>query len=148
VGAKAVAERLNREGYLFRGKRWSKDRVLDIIGEEAYIGRYYYNKRDHKTRKLKPREDWILIPVEPIVDEAIWQRAKALKEARNPLDSARNPAVVGSKTLLTGITICGRCGRADVLGNRQGRQVYLLQLLGLPQSWKVHLPWSAYTVQE
>jgi hypothetical protein len=110
MGAKSIAERLNREGYDYRGKPWSKNRVLDIIGEEAYIGRYYYNRRVHKTNRLKPREEWIEIPVEPIIDEATWHRAKSLKEQRTPSESVVNPAVFGSKTLLTGIALCGKCG--------------------------------------
>ena len=120
MGAKMIAERLNREGYGYRGKRWGKNRILDIVGDEAYIGKYYYNRRDHKTGKIKPREEWIEIPVEPIVDEGIWQRAKELKESRAPADSSRNPAVVGSKTLLTGLAICGLCGARMSLETAKG----------------------------
>ena len=120
MGAKAVAERLNREGYAYRGKKWGKNRILDIIGDEAYIGKYYYNRRDHRTRKIKPREEWIPLSVEPIVDEGVWQRAKDLKEARAPLDSSRNPAVVGSKTLLTGLAVCGLCGARMTLETAKG----------------------------
>ena len=120
MGAKVIAERLNREGHSFRGKRWCKNRVLEIIGEEAYVGNYYYNKRDHKTNKFKPREEWILIPIEPIVDEATWQRAKELKETRSPKESSRNPAVLGSKTLLTGLAVCGLCGARMTLETAKG----------------------------
>ena len=120
MGAKAVAERLNREGFRYRGKRWCKNRILDIIGDEAYIGKYYYNRRDHRTRKIKLKEEWITMSVEPIVEEGIWQRAKDLKEARAPIDSSRNPAVVGSKTLLTGLAVCGLCGARMTLETAQG----------------------------
>jgi site-specific DNA recombinase len=120
MGAKAIAERLNREGYSYRGKTWCKNRILDIIGDEAYIGKYYYNRRDHKTRKFKPQVEWIPMSVDPIVEEGIWQRAKELKESRAPIDSSRNPAVVGSKTLLTGLAVCGLCGAGMALETAKG----------------------------
>lgn len=110
MGGKAIAERLNNQEHLYRGKPWSKNRILDIIGDESYVGRYSYNKKDHKTNRLKPREEWILIPVDPIIDESVWTRAKAMKEARKPNARQGNPAVVGAKTLLTGIAVCGLCG--------------------------------------
>ena len=55
MGAKSIAERLNTEGYLYRSKSWSKNRILDIIGDEAYYlwvaGHYLYDclikKRGH-----------------------------------------------------------------------------------------------------
>jgi site-specific DNA recombinase len=120
MGAKMIAERLNREGYGYRGKRWGKNRILDIVGDEAYIGKYYYNRRDSKTHKLKPQKEWILIPVNPIVDEGTWQRAKEFKDSRAPSDSSRNPAVVGSKTLLTGLAVCGLCGARMSLETAKG----------------------------
>jgi site-specific DNA recombinase len=120
MGAKAIAERLNRDGYSYRGKPWCKYRVLDVIGDEAYIGKYYYNRRERKTRKMKPRGEWIPMSVEPIVEEGVWQRANDIREARAPIDSSRNPAVVGSKTLLTGLAICGLCGARMSLETAKG----------------------------
>ena len=46
MGGKAIAEQLNAEGQLYRGRLWQKARILDIIGDEAYVGRYYFNKKD------------------------------------------------------------------------------------------------------
>jgi site-specific DNA recombinase len=118
-GGKGVAQRLNAEGILYRGRPWLKDRILDMIGDEAYIGRYYYNKRDHKTHRVKPKEEWVLIQVEPIIDQVTWERAKALKAERDPTQGA-NPAVVASKTLLTGLAVCGLCGARMTLETSRG----------------------------
>jgi hypothetical protein len=96
MGAKSIAERLNIEGYQYRGKLWSKNRILDIIGDEAYVGHYYFNKKDSKTRQFKPKEEWIPIQVEPIIDEDTWRAAKTLKKERAPAKSRRNPAVESS----------------------------------------------------
>ncbi len=125
LGAKAVAERLNSDGYSYRGKPWSKGRILDIVGDEAYVGRYYYNKKDGRTNRLKPPEEWIKIQVDPIIDEATWERVNVLKKERNPRRSESNPAITGSKTLLTGIAVCGLCGSTMSLETgKGGRYVY------------------------
>ena len=125
LGGKAIAERLTQEGHLYRGKTWSKNRILDIIGDASYAGRYYYNKKDRKTNKLKPKEEWILIPVDPIIDEVTWEKASKIKEARRPNSRGGNPAVTGAKTLLTGITVCGLCGSNMCLETaKSGKYVY------------------------
>jgi len=125
LGAKSIAERLNIEGYQYRGKLWSKNRILDIIGDEAYVGRYYFNKKDSKTRRLKAKEEWIPIPVSPIIDDATWQKARQLKKERSPAKSRRNPAVESSKTILTGIAVCGLCGAGMALETaKAGRYTY------------------------
>ena len=124
-GAKSIAERLNKQGQLYRGKPWSKNRILDIIGDESYIGRYYFNKKEAKTHKLKPREEWIEIPVPPIIDPAAWEKARELKKQRYPQEAHTNPAVEVSKTLLTGLTVCGLCGRSMTLEcGKGGRYTY------------------------
>jgi hypothetical protein len=122
---KAIAKQLNAEGQLYRGRLWQKARILDIIGDEAYVGRYYFNKKDKREKRPKPKEEWILLPVPPIVAEEIWLKAKALKEARNPGTSDGNPAIVGSKTLLTGLAVCGICrGKMTMESAKGGRFVY------------------------
>ena len=125
LGAKAVAGRLNGEGLSYRGKPWSKGRILDIVGDEAYAGRYYYNKKDGRTNRLKPPEEWIKIPVDPIIDEVTWERVNTLKKSRDPRKPESNSAITGSKTLLTGIAVCGLCGSNMALETgKGGRYVY------------------------
>ena len=120
TGAKSIAERLNRDGYSYRGSAWSKNRILDILGDEAYIGRYYFNKKDSKTHRMKPRKEWIQIPVDPIVDEVTWKKAKALREERSPRVSKGRTTVTGAKTLLTGIAECGLCGAKMSMESAKG----------------------------
>ncbi len=125
LGARAVAERLNGEGYSYRGKPWSKGRILDIVGDEAYVGRYFFNKKDGRTNSLKPPEEWIKIPVDPIIDETTWNRVKVLKKTKNPRRPESSPAITGAKTLLTGIAVCGLCGSSMSLETgKGGRYVY------------------------
>lgn len=44
-GEKAIAKRLTQECHLCREKPWSKNRILEIIDDDAYVGDYYYNKK-------------------------------------------------------------------------------------------------------
>jgi site-specific DNA recombinase len=125
LGAKAIAQRLNEEGQLYRGKRWLKNRILDIIGDEAYAGVYFFNKRDKRKLQDKPREEWVPIEVPRIIDQVTWERAKALKGERYPGNPRANPAVTGSRTLLTGLAVCGLCGANMTMETaRGGRFVY------------------------
>ena len=125
LGAKAIAQRLNEEGQLYRGKKWSKNRILDIIGDEAYAGVYFFNKRDKRKLQDKPREEWVPIEVPRIIDRVTWERARALKAERHPGNPRANPAVTGSRTLLTGLAVCGLCGANMTMETaRGGRFVY------------------------
>ena len=45
MGGKAIAERLNHEGFQYRGKPWAKNRILDIIGDESYVGNTFSTRR-------------------------------------------------------------------------------------------------------
>ena len=36
-----------------------EDVVHDILRDSIYIGKWYANRYDSKTGKLKPREEWI-----------------------------------------------------------------------------------------
>ena len=125
LGAKAITERLTKEGYDYRGKPWSKNRVLDILADEAYVGRYYFNRKDKKTGRLKPKDEWVTIPVEPIIDEITWQKAQAIRGINQPQGQGYNPATAGAKTLLTGIAKCGLCGSSMTMESaRGGKYVY------------------------
>lgn len=125
LGSKSITEKLNQEGYKYRGKKWQKARIIDIIGDEAYIGKYYFNKKDRKTNQLKPKKEWIAIDVEPIVDKDIWEKAKALKKERAPQTPGSNPALVTSKTLLTGLLYCEHCGaRMTIESAKSGQYNY------------------------
>ena len=111
LGFYGVAECLNRQGITFRGRPWSKGLVEGILSNTAYIGQHYFNKKNAKTRKRKPKSEWILSKVPPILDETIFKRSQKLREARNP--DIVPPRMVGNPTLLTGLLKCG-CGGAGM----------------------------------
>ncbi len=120
VGSKRLAELLNQAGLLYRGdKEWSKQRVQERLADRVYVGEYYYNKRESRTGKVKPREEWILVPVLPIIDRDLFNRAAELRKQRRPVVK-HPPSVTASPALLTGLLRCGKCGARMSLETAKG----------------------------
>ena len=107
-GAKSTTRALNQRGLNYRGKPWSKDLVMKVIGETAATGIYYWGKRETKTGLLRDKEDWIVLEVEPIIDAELFNMAQKLRAHRDPgKNSGRTGA---SPLLLAGLVKCGKCG--------------------------------------
>ena len=79
-----------------------------VLGNDLYVGRYYFNQKSAKDGTWKPQSEWILTPVDPILDEETFNRVEERRESRNP--DRVPPRVVSSPTLLTGLVRCGVCG--------------------------------------
>ena len=110
MGIRRVTDALNREGTVYRGgKKWSKQRVQERLQDRVYVGEYYFNKKDGRTGKPKPRDEWILIPVEPLIDREVFERAEELRKKYRP-KAKMPPSVASSDSLLTGLLLCSKCG--------------------------------------
>lgn len=76
-----------------RGAIWGNGPVCRLLRNEAYVGRAYYNKNyavvpehpknnDHykkvkkSSRRQRIRDEWIKIPVTPILDESLFNRVQ------------------------------------------------------------------------
>lgn len=123
-GAKAVARELNRRGTTYRtGVAWTKDLVLAVVDQAAVIGTYYWGKR--RANRARPREDWLPLKVEPIVDRDVYEVAQRLRQQRDPSDGAGRASA--KQHVLTGKVRCGRCGASyqlETSGKRVDGQVY------------------------
>ncbi len=110
-GGKSAARDVNKRGYRYRNnKPFTRDIVMRIVDEEAAIGTYYWGKHNHRAEDAVPRETWIAIPCEPIVDRELWDLAQRLREERDP---DRAPGRTNSSPLLlAGRARCGKCGSA------------------------------------
>jgi len=90
---------------------WSITLLQRMLNNSTYAGRAYWNKRTavtRTTRRVRPREEWIEIPVPPIIDEALFQHVQRRLELNKAL-SRRNRK---REYLLNGGRFrCGRCGR-------------------------------------
>ena len=123
-----VSRRLDAEGIRPRhAERWPTATVAVILRNEAYVGRAAYLKtvgtgkpaRRNRTgrrkagavrrltgRAVRPREEWIELPVPAIVEETVFARAQR-RRAENRRFSPRKTA---DPTLLQGLCVCAECG--------------------------------------
>lgn len=130
-----IAERLRTSGWkTSHGGHWRGNTVGNILRNEAYTGRRYYNKTkavEPKRRRnrsgyvkilksshaARPREEWIEQAVPRIIDEQTYRRAREQLKI-NALRAFRN--LHGKhRYLLRSLVRCGACGRA-----RSGRTTY------------------------
>jgi hypothetical protein len=107
MGIKAIAAHLNASGIMHRGKPWTTSAVERVLKLELYCGTAYYNTINSRTRRPRPREEWIAIPVPPIVTREGWGLVQERLAARAPNKVA--PRLVNAPTLLTGLATCGCC---------------------------------------
>ncbi len=121
LGVYGIAAHLNDQGLLVQGHLWSKGRVHNVLTNRAYIGEHYFNKcekRGRAVRRLKPRQEWVRINVEPIVSEDLFTAVQEKLASRSP--ERISPRVVNCPTLLTGLLKCGLCGSGMTLATGKG----------------------------
>ncbi len=118
--------RLNDSSWITRSGRrqWSASVVHHILSDPVYIGTAYSNRyeyfapkkpsrrRSHHSgertcRRLRPREQWIAIPVPAIVDQHTWERVHAQMARNAALAYRRNKK---HDYLLRCLLKCGTCG--------------------------------------
>ena len=123
-----ILKRLNAGPDVPRSGRhaWSPSLVHHILADPVYAGTAYANRYsfvpprkprrpygprtgEATCRQLKPREQWIAIPVPAIVDQETWDRAQA-QLARNAALSFRNNTK--HNYLLRCLMTCATCGLA------------------------------------
>jgi len=93
---------------------WSPGTISGILNNEVYVGRWYYRKtkrvKDRKTGKYRnikrPKSEWLLVEVPPIVPDSHFSSAANRRE--------QNKRVKGKNRkndyLLGGMCKCGHCG--------------------------------------
>lgn len=127
------------------GSGWSRPTVAGILKSEVYTGSYVFNRRHYgkffrmsadgpeqsrrdKTRirykgtdrsprsTANDRKDWVVIPNthEPLVEPELFNRVQGLIKANT---RRTTPVPCRGDFLLTGLLVCGECGR-PMLGGR------------------------------
>ena len=108
MGTKEIATTLNQQNIPMRNQQWNRSRVHDVLCNLAYIGEYYFNKINNKTRQLKPQSEWIRMEIPAIIEAETFEDARIRRAERAP--DKVPPRMVNSPTLLTGLLKCGICG--------------------------------------
>ena len=95
---------------------WEITTVSFILQDEAYLGTWYANRyrvvtdpgsgRKHTTER--PREQWIPIPIPPLVDAHLFDRAQHI---RQECTSGSYPFKHHETHLLRRLVVCKSCGR-------------------------------------
>jgi len=100
-------------------KKWVKSSVERLLNRQDYIGTSFYNKTisvvpkhpqnvgkykkiKKSSRQLKPKEEWIAVPVSPIIEDDLFKRAH-VRLQENKIYNRRNRKY---DYLLTGKVFC------------------------------------------
>ena len=124
MGVKAAVVWLNGHGYRTRrAARWGIGPLHKLVTNPVYKGEAHFNRTDSKTRTAKPATEHIIVPVDPIIDTAIFDAMQAQLKARNP--KVAPPRVVTGPILLTGLATCATCGGGmTIRTGKSGRYRY------------------------
>jgi site-specific DNA recombinase len=131
MSLRQVCRRLRQTGCQTRGgaTSWYASTIRGMLDNPAYIGRAAFGRarflpprprlrpiRGHQkpspratSRVPMPREEWIEIPVPPIVDPAVFEAVREQLEENRRRKRERER---GQCSLLQGLTVCQRCGYA------------------------------------
>jgi len=122
-GVKEIAKYLTEKGLLMRGKSWRMQKVHIVLSDPLYMGDYYFNVIDSRTRQKRPPTEWVKTNIPVIIDAAVFERVRAKRQLRTPDQTP--PRITTSPTLLTGLLKCGECGGSMTLvTGKSGRYKY------------------------
>jgi site-specific DNA recombinase len=125
LGVKEVVKWLNARGYRTRrGKTFGVGSIHKLLTNTVYIGRWRFNQTSSKTRKRKPNEEIVEVPVPAIIDQDVFARVQRQLHARSPKIVA--PRVTTGPILLTGLAVCATCRGGMMLrtGTSKNGRVY------------------------
>lgn len=106
-GAKYIAQLLNDLGKTNRGKRWAKHSISALLRNMSVIGCVVYGKRDNRTGRKRPRDQWIVVQShEPIIERSKWEVVQSMMD-----DLTTSPSgTPHSNWLFIGMMKCAQCG--------------------------------------
>lgn len=125
LGYVQISNALDNLGYRTRtGKRFSKNTIYDMLGNEKYTGVYIYNKRAatqkgvKQNRKHKAPEDIIRIEggMPAIITKNDYERVMHLRNKNKRVGGKYKSEAYA----LSGLIRCGKCGGAMVGNKYQG----------------------------
>jgi site-specific DNA recombinase len=122
----AIAKYLEEEGIPshYGNTNWQSSTVYYILRNESYLGIAYmfknrrvepckhpklskYRRRKYTKKEQRPRDEWIGIPITPLIDQNTWDAAQSIMK-QNAKKSPRNNSK--NQYMLRGLMVCGLCG--------------------------------------
>lgn len=83
MGARAIAEHLNANGYTLRGRKFHNSNVADLLQRPHYLGRFPGSKVD-ELGNLLPEDEWIWVDCPRLISQEQFDRVAALRASRAP----------------------------------------------------------------
>lgn len=128
IGLRNLSVHLNEMGLRHRNNRpWRKDDLERMFSNSAYHGEYIYNRwgksKSDSQRIEKPREDWIIIPITPIVSKELYEAVQRKRVEQHP--SRNHGGHSSSPMLLAQLARCGTCGSHMTLATGKGYRYYV-----------------------
>ena len=117
-GGKQIAELMNGEGRLNRGKRWTKTTVLELLRNERVAGRVAFGKKSRQGKL--PRSEWVIVDShEPVIDPKVFDTIQEMMD-KQTIKAIKTGGSAKSTRLFTGILKCGKCGQSMKIERAKG----------------------------
>lgn len=82
IGGLQIAAQLNNRGLTNRQKAWNKSSITALLRNQAMIGDIVYGRRDKRTGKTRPKNEWIIVKShQPIIDQETWNAVQSTMDA-------------------------------------------------------------------
>ncbi|MGH8991162.1 MAG: recombinase family protein [Acidimicrobiia bacterium] len=118
LSMRQITRRLAEDGIVSPSGRavWNISTLSGLLTNRAYVGTWYYNRSESMPatgptrsdrRRPRPVEEWIPIPVPPIVTEDVFDAAQAVSRDNSAWSPRRTTP---GAWLLRGLVVCGVCG--------------------------------------
>lgn len=129
LGTLAIMSKLNEAGTFRRAERWKKTTVHFLLTNELYTGVKTFNRTSGRTKRAKPRSEWIQIAShEGLVSRDDFEKVQVMMQDRSiPSPKGGTPR---SAFVFSGIIRCGICGGALQIVNGTGRRGTLYSYYG------------------
>lgn len=132
----AIRNELHARGRMAaEGKNWWTAAIHRVLTDTTYVGEVYANKWEvfitengKKSKRLKPQEEWILIPdaAPPILTRLEWERTQESLKNHKKMAARNNYDPYGA--LLRRRIICGACGQTLTVANKSARNKHTIYI--------------------
>lgn len=120
MGVKAIVSWLNHHGFRnANGNAFYTSAVHAILTRHTYSGVHYYNCRDGRTRRERPKSEWVAIPAPEIISAKAFNLVQERLRSRKP--NVTPPRITNGDVLLTGLLRCESCGGNMMLRTGTGK---------------------------